>query len=510
MYTSKPLQPVLLVIGLVVLVGAMGSASAVNAVDEPHTGTRAASSLQAFGLTYQWHTFYGIIDSVGESRSVAVDAAGNVYIAGYTNKTWGSPLHAYSGDYDAMVMKLNNRGEYQWHTFYGASPTQSEDGDDEGAAIAVDAGGNVYVTGYSDRTWQGPGNAEPLNPHGGDAEYMFILKLASSGAYQWHTFYQPGRPEAIALDSARNVYVTGYSGGEWGTPVHSAAANGHVVVLKLDSNGAYQWHTYYGAGVGAGDEAGYGIVTDTLDNVYITGSVTYPWQGDGNVDPLHPFSGGEGYSTDIVVLKLSNSGTYQWHTFYGDSGTDDVGNGIAVDGNGAPYIAGESFSTWGSPLHAKSGARDMAVLKLNSSGVYQWNTFYGGNANDIGYGISVNGSGNAYITGASAAPWLGDGNTEPAHPHSGGPNDITVLKLNTNGGYQRHTFYGADGSNDAGFSIAVNSDHEVFITGLSTTTWQGAGGAAPLHVHSGNLQGDSFVLKLSDRVYGIYLPLVIR
>ena len=220
----KLMRSMLLVVWLMALVGAMGSAPAISAEVELRMRSPALYSGQASLLTYQWHTFYGVTDSVGRPRSIAVDAAGNVYVAGYTNKSWGSPLHAYSGDYDLMVMKLNSLGQYQWHTYYGASPTTSADGDDEGAGIAVDGSGNVYATGYSDRTWQGPGNVAPLHPHGGDAEYMFVLKLSSSGAYQWHTFYQPGRPNAIAVDGSSNVYVTGYASAKWGVSCIPPAA----------------------------------------------------------------------------------------------------------------------------------------------------------------------------------------------------------------------------------------------------------------------------------------------
>ena len=74
-----------------------------------------------------------------------------------------SPLNAYNGGgsgVNIFVLKLDSSGAYQWHTFYGA-------GDDYGNGIAVDGSGNVYVTGESDDTWNGPSGQNPLNPYNG-------------------------------------------------------------------------------------------------------------------------------------------------------------------------------------------------------------------------------------------------------------------------------------------------------------------------------------------------------
>ena len=486
-----------------------GGTSPVQAQVAASAAPSAPQAAAALGLGYQWHTFYGVADSVGQLRTVGVDGAGNVYVAGHISRTWGSPLHEHSGGYDAVVIKLNGLGAYQWHTFYGASPTESEDGDDEAVGIAVDAAGNVYVAGYSDRTWQGPGDTGPLNPHTG-TENMVVLKLDSAGAYQWHTFYQPGRANAIALDGAGNVLITGYSAFEWGTPLHSAADTGHLVVLKLDGNGAYQWHTYYGGDVGAGDEAGYGVATDSASNVYVTGTATYPWLGDGGAAPLSPFSGGEGYSTDIAILKLSANGAYQWHTFAGADGTDDLNNGIAWRA-GSLVVVGQSANTWGAPLNPNAGETDIAVLQLSGNGQRQWNTFYGSTASDVGSSVGIKADGSIYVSGSSAASWLGDDGASPSHPYSGtGGADIVVLKLDGSGRYRRHTFYGDADTHDYGFGIAVDNNYALFIPGTSESTWPGDGGIAPLHPHSGNLDGDGFVLKLDDWIHRIYIPLIIR
>jgi uncharacterized repeat protein (TIGR01451 family) len=257
-----------------------------------------------------------------------------------------------------------------------------------------------------------------------------VVKLTSAGAYQWHTFY--GQPSydygfGIAVDASGNVYITGYSNATWGNPLHAYSGYSDIVVVKLTSAGAYQWHTFYGS---SDTDIGYGIAVDANSNVYITGYSGATWQGDGGAAPLHAHSG---YS-DIVVVKLTSAGAYQWHTFYGSSDTD-IGSGIAVDANSNVYITGDSYATWQgdggvAPLHAHSGSQDIVALKLTSAGAYQWHTFYGSSNYDEGRGIAVDASSNVYVTGQSYATWQGDGGAAPRHAHSGSY-DIAVLVLGT-------------------------------------------------------------------------------
>jgi hypothetical protein len=87
-------------------------------LDQIHYRARGGPVNCDFFLNRQiWYSAYGIADSLVEARSLALDPVGNVYIVGYANKSWGAPLHAYSGDYDVMIMKLNSREDYQWHTY---------------------------------------------------------------------------------------------------------------------------------------------------------------------------------------------------------------------------------------------------------------------------------------------------------------------------------------------------------------------------------------------------------
>ena len=176
-----------------------------------------------------------------EDYAIAVDGSGNVYVSGDSPATWGSPVRAYTSDYDAFAAKLNSSGALTWNTFLGGS------GDDGGCAIAVDGSGNVYVGGYSNATWGSPVRAFTPNGLNNDA---FAAKLNSSGALTWNTFLggsggDSGR--AIAVDGSGNVYVSGSSDATWGSPVRAfTAGDNDAFAAKLNSSGALNWNTFLG------------------------------------------------------------------------------------------------------------------------------------------------------------------------------------------------------------------------------------------------------------------------
>jgi hypothetical protein len=435
--------------------------------------------------TYQWHTFYGSA-AEDEGNSIAIDGSGNVYVTGYSETSWGSPVHDHStgSNMDIMVLKLDNSGALQWNTFYGSGNT------DEGKGIAVDGIGNVYVTGHSNTSWGSP--VAPLHAHTSGFDVV-VLKLDSSGAYQWHTFYGSASTDyglGIAVNGS-DIYVTGISVATWGSPVnpHGGGGNADIVIFRLDHSGTtLQWNTFHGS---TSTDYAYGIAVDGNGNTYITGYSNASWG-----TPLHDHSGGG--KADIVILKLNGSGVYQWHTFYGSGTYDDYGKGIAVDGSGNTYVTGTSQDTWGNPVHSfsGSGSGDITILKLNSSGALQWHTFHGSTSIDYGYGIAIDGSGKIYVTGYSQATW-----GSPLHAYSGSA-DITALKLNNSGILQGNTFYGAASLVDHGYAIAVDGNENVYITGYSETTW-----GAPLHAYSGD--HDIVVLKISTTFKKFPWPMFI-
>jgi hypothetical protein len=349
-----------------------------------------------------WNTFLGG-GGTDEAFKVALDGTGNVYLVGYSDAGWGSPVRAYSGYYDAFAAKLDSNGNLIWNTFLGSGGF----GFDIGRAVAVDGIGNVSVAGYSSASW-----GSPVRAFSGGMD-AFAAKLDPSGNLVWNTFLGgSGTDEgkAVAVDLIGNVYVAGNSDAAWGSPVLAYGGSIATFVAKLDASGAITWSTFFGSGV---NNSGEGLAVDGIGNVYVAGNTTATWGS-----PVGSFNGGE----DGFAAKLDPSGTLLWNTFFGGDGTD-TGEGVALDGSGNIFVMGFSDATWGSPVRAYSGSFDVFAAKLDSNGTLTWNTFFGSDSSDLGYGLAVDGSDNVHVAGYSEATW-----DSPVRAHSGGPWDVFVVK----------------------------------------------------------------------------------
>ncbi|MFC2161966.1 SBBP repeat-containing protein, partial [Acidobacteriota bacterium] len=407
-----------------------------------------------------WHTFLGGVGA-DTSSCIAIDASGNVYVAGRSTSTWGTPVNAITPapvpseagvyGYDLFVAKLDSNGLLQWNTFMGSS--KDEEG---GFNIAVDTSGNVYVVGYGLATWgTAPVNPFMLGAEGDLNAYdVFAVKLNSSGVLQWNTFMGSvtyDRGTGIAVDASGNVYVTGYSDATWGTPLNAHAGGEEIFVTKLNSVGTLVWNTFLGS---AYYDRSYGIALDSSGNVYLSGRSDSTWG-----TPVSAHAG----SWDIFAAKVNSSGVLQWNTFMG-SGNNDYSFGIAVDPGGNVHLTGRSSSTWGTPVNAFAGGLDVFAAKLNSSGALVWNTFLGSTSDDRGYGITLDTGGNVYLAGYSNATW-----GIPKNDHSGNL-DAFGARLNSSGALEWNSFLGTPG-NDYGYGVAVDSSGYIYVSGYSSGTW---------------------------------------
>jgi len=232
------------------------------------------------------------------------------------------------------------------------------------------------------------------------------------------------------------------------------------------------WNTFLG---GSGDDYGSAIAVDSSGNVYIAGSSDTTWG-----DPRRLYAAED----DAFAAKLDSDGNLLWNTFLGGGG-DDYGDAIAVDGTGNVYVGGSSNATWGSPKRAyTASSMDAFAARLDGDGNLTWNTFLGGDGYDIGFGIAVDGTGNVYVAGWSAATWGTPRRVYTSY------RDAFAAKLSSDGTLLWNTFLGGDGY-DPGFGIAVDGTGNVYMA-----SWSGAAWGTPVRPYT--LGHDAFAAKLAN------------
>jgi len=402
-----------------------------------------------------WNTSLGAngVNTRDIAGAITVDSAGNTYVTGESATSWGTPVVAHAGGLsNIFVAKLSPSGNVLWNTFLGGSS-----GADYGEGVALDAAGNIYITGYG---YNGSWGA-PLASGGGGIDIL-VAKLNNDGVRQWHTFYGGSSgdiPSSIAV-AGSSVYVTGNTYlNTWGTPITAHAGKQDIFVLKLNTAGAFQWNTFVGS---AGYEFGGDIALDDAENVYVTGNADRNWGS-----PVNAHTSGAFNQRDIVVVKLNAAGAYQWHTFHGTL-ENDVGSAIFVEGDGSNvYLAGLSDQSSAMPepdwmadaLNSHAGGEDAFVAKLDSAGALVWHTFMGtAGGGDGARGVAVDADGNVYVAGYTEGSW-----GIPLAPYQSGK-DVFVAVFDSNGSALRHTYAGTP-YYDLTTDLALDSNNNLYVLG---------------------------------------------
>lgn len=362
-----------------------------------------------------WNTFHGSASS-NEGFGITVDDAGNVYVVGTSDTSWGTPLNPHSGANDMVILKLNPSGELQWHTFFGHGSKP-----DTGLKVVIDSKGDILVAASSSGTW----GSNPISPYtstgipSNDTSDIVVLKLNSDGALLWHTFHgstNTDNPSGIAVDASGNVYVAGSSRISWGDPVRAfAGGNNDGVVIKLSSSGELQWHSFLGS---SSTDNAYSVAIDSSGNPYVTGRSNGDWPG---VAPIKAHS--EGLNSDYFLARLGKNGILDWYAFYGSTSSDN-GMSVMFDCNGDLFIFGSASASWGTPVSDfPGGATSHNLLKLDGSGNLLWHTFFGSDGQDISkQGVSDR---VGRVTVVGQGPDFGT----PVNGHSGSNNDIMVAQF---------------------------------------------------------------------------------
>ena len=448
-----------------------------------------------------YSTFLGGSDDES-GYGIAVDSSGNSYVTGYTNvsdypATIGAYDTSFNGNGDVFVTKLNTDGSaLLYSTFIGGGS------EDQVYGITLDSSGSAYVTGYT------KSSDFPITTGAYDTGFngysdAFVTKLNADGkTLLYSTFLGGGNEDqayGIAVSSSGIAYVTGYTNSSnfpvtTGTYDTSFNGNGDAFVTKLNTDGKTLLYSTF---LGGGDEDnGYGITVDSSGNAYVAGrtySTDYPSTSGAYNTGLYG-------SSDAFVTKLNSDGkTLAYSTFLGGSGDDQV-YGIAVNSSGNTYVAGSTYSsdfpvTTGSYDTVFNENGDAFVTKLNTNGsALVYSTFIGGSDEDLVYGIAVDSSGNACLTGSTYSSDF-PVTAEAFDPSFNGEWDIFVTKLDGNGQSLIYSTFIGGSSSDVGSAIGIDSSGNAYVTGITyNTDYPVTSGA---YNTSFNGSSDTFVTKLS-------------
>jgi uncharacterized delta-60 repeat protein len=287
-------------------------------------------------------------DTTDIAQKLTIDLAGNVYVTGFSVNAGTS--------YDYATIKYNTDGETQWVRSYNGPAN----GDDRAYDLAVDGSGNVIVSGGCLGT--GTGWDMTTIKYNTDGDILWIRQYNGPDSGNDYT-------RDLEIDSAGNIYITGYSYEDIGV------ASWDYATIKYDKDGNERWVARYDP-IDAYDYAN-ALAVDNKGNVYVTG-----WSYVGFINDM-----------DYCTVKYDSSGNEIWaKNFNGPSSYEDEATDIAVDNSGNCYVTGR---TWG------FGTQNYTTVKYDTLGNILWVASYDNGREDVARAIKVSPSENIYITGWS-------------------------------------------------------------------------------------------------------------
>lgn len=362
----------------------------------------------------QWATYYGGSGSEN-GNALAINPTGDIYMVGTSNSTVaistaGSHQVTRGGGNDAFLVKFNSSGVRQWATYYGDA------GSDGGFGCAVDATGNVYLSGQAAAStgtvFATAGSHQATHAGGNDG---FLAKFNSSGVRQWGTYYGGVGNEisyGAYVDGSSNIIMSGVTSSTGGTSIasagsHQAAYGGGVFdafVAKFNSSGVRQWGTYYG---GAGEDWSFSTATDNSGNVVISGkttsSVNIATSGAWDVTS-------NGFSDAGFIAKFSAAGVRSWGTYLG---TAERGEDVKTNPtSGAVYTTGGTYG----------GGSDALIFKFSTAGALEWNAAVIGSNAENGMGVALDNASAVYMCGTTNSPLTTNIGTSGSHQPAPGSN----------------------------------------------------------------------------------------
>ena len=473
-------------------------------------------------LSYSTY-FGGNADDI--AWAVAVDTNGFVYAAGQTLSAQMATLGGFQTNYaggayigDAFVAKFSYNGTnvaLVYCTYLGGSQ------DDYAQGLAVDNAGDVFLTGFTDSSNFPTNNAlyprisghSFYNPRTGQTFYnanAFVAELNTNGSRLVYSTYLGGSGNSItgtgdastgiAVDSAGNAYVTGYtSSTNFPTTNSLVYLVGGTNVLLNHLTGFYNaflakigpggspliYSTYFGGNI---VDVASGIAVDGAGAAYLVGSTDSPNFPTNN--PMQPYLGGttntaSGYNA--FVAKFAPSGTNLiYSTFLGGT-NNDFGYGVAVDSAGDTYVTGGTSSPnfpdtatnvpglFNELTNNQSGfllTTNAFLTKLGPMGTnLVYSAVFGGFGEDTGHGVAVDSTGEAFVAGTTSSTNFPTLNTSGllAATNSGN-DDVFVTAFNTNGTALLYSVCLGGANNDFGYGLALDPAGDAYVVGQTLSS----------------------------------------
>lgn len=420
-----------------------------------------------------WATYYGGSGSefCGYRRGIICDLAGNCWMSGITASanfpvTAGAHQTALAGAEDAYLVKWDNNGNRLYATYYGGT---ADEGDGAGTEVVVDAAGSAYLC-TSTRSTNGiaTGGAHQTTMNGSDD--MFIAKFNSAGVRQWGTYYggsgdERGFTPSMAVDLGGNVWMTSVTtstnltmtGGS-----HQAVHGGGSIdafLTKFSTNGVLLYSTYYG---GSGSEQlGSGVAVDGLNNVFLMGATT----SLNNMVTAGAYQTALGGGYDNFLVKFTNAGVRQWGTYWGGSSSDETWGCVVTDPANNIWLGTSTFSAnlpLLSPIMGDQGSSDFGFAEFTQTGTLVFATYWGGSGYQDMDDMVIDATGAFWAAGVTASGWpVTAGAFQSSFGGGGTFGDQALAKFNTGIILDRET------------ALSVSAEREDAVSLAWTTNWTG-------------------------------------
>jgi hypothetical protein len=366
------------------------------------------------------------------ANGVAVDAAGNLFIVGTVSASLDGQVHL--GGSDIYLRKFNRNGERLWTLQFGTITA------DEGYGVAVDAAGDVYVAGSTL-------GALPGQTQGGGDD-GFLAKIDTDGVLQWVRQWGDTGDEkahAVGVNASGDLYVAGSTfSALFGEPSFGGS---DVFLHKFDVDGNRLWTRVWG---NSDTQVAMDLAVYPDGQVFVSG-VTF--------GPFHEqtFIG----ESAVFVTIFDADGTLVRTRMRGPV-SPPYRTAMATDADKNVYLAGLARTSWDGQVFA--GMSDVALVKYDANGVYQWTRMWGSSSDDMHFSAATDAAGDVWVIGGSGG--IIDGQT----PIGGG--DV-FLTRHTPDGTREETRYFGTSLSDVPQDLALDPDGNFFIVGTTTGAWPG-------------------------------------